>query len=338
MTEESDYNASTGTGNSYFQCTRVNNTTFLVHEKDKYEEHPFIYVKVYDEPPLIVLSDTGCGGGSNKHPHSKSLREYLETCPIPANQDRPLNPRDSEGKASKKYMIICTHCHYDHILGIEQFAEVSPEVVASREGKSFIEQDLPVHSLCKSLGIPTPQYHITQWPQDFGTLSFNGKDLGLQIIHTPGHTSDELAWYDIQERSLFVGDSFYERVAKDKSYEQAILFPKEGNVVDYVDSLKKLHVFVDTKNNDDDAHKGPLKIGCGHITSSVDARGILLGVEKLFQDILEDKVPVVRREQKRGEEVFTWREDGEPRFSVTAPERIMLDAQQDMLGRRDGFS
>lgn len=316
-----------------FDCSPINDTIFLIHEKDEFEEHPFIYVKVYKDIPVLILSDTGCGSGESQQSNSRVLKDFLETQPVPANRGEPLNPRDPTGKATKQYLIICTHCHYDHILGIEQFHNESAEIIASSAGRPFIETDLPEHSLCRSLGIRTPQYRVTQWVGDYETLSHDGKDLGIQIIHTPGHTPDELAWYDKQERHLYVGDTFYERAAKDKSYEQAILFPNEGNIVDYMRSLDKLLSFIDAKNADDEAQKGPIKIGCGHVTASIEAKGILLAVKKLFVNILNEKVPVVKREEKRGEHFLTWREEGEPRFSVAAPEKIMVDARHNMSSK-----
>lgn len=313
---------------SYFNCNRVNATTFVIHEKDKYEEHPFIYVKTFENVPVLVLSDTGCGGGKAKQLHATNLKDFIETSPISSNHGSPLNPRHSTGKATKKYLIICTHCHYDHILGLSHFQDDSPDIIASWNGKAFIESDLPEHSLCKYLEIPVPKYKVTTWAHDYQKLYFDDISLHLQVIHTPGHTPDEIAWYDDRERHLYVGDTLYERVAKDKSYEQAILFPKEGNIVDYLSSLNKLLLFVETKNNDDSANKGPVKIGCGHVTSSVDGKEILLAVRQLFLDIVQGKVPIVGTEEKRGEVYATWKEDGEPRFSVTAPKRIMQDAKQ----------
>ncbi|KAL6717864.1 hypothetical protein ACLMJK_003949 [Lecanora helva] len=316
------------THSDYFLCTRVNGSTFVIHERDKFEEHPFIYVKLYNDAPYIVLSDTGCGGGSQKHAYSRNLREFIETCPITANEGRPLNSRTEDKGILKKYVIICTHCHYDHILGLEHFQDASPQIVASWEGKSFVEKDLPEHSLCKSLDAPTPQYTVTHWARDNSWLFVDGTPLHLQIIHTPGHTPDELAWYDRQERHLYVGDSFCERVANDRSYEQAILFPKEGNILKYIDSLKRLLEFVEAKNTDPKADRGTVKISCGHVTSSVEAKEILLAVQSLVVDILSNKVLIVKSEEKRDEEYVTWRGSEEPRFSVEAPKRIMLDALQ----------
>ena len=55
-------------------------------------------------------------------------------------------------------------------------------------------------------------------------------DLGVSVIHTPGHTPDSLAWYDHFEMHLYVGDSFYEE-GKDG---MSISFPGEGNLIEWV--------------------------------------------------------------------------------------------------------
>ncbi|KAF6226332.1 hypothetical protein HO133_009198 [Letharia lupina] len=304
----------------YFTCSRLNATTFVVYENDKYEEHPFIYVKIYDDPRLVVISDTGCGGGDEDREHYHNLKKYIETCPAAANDGKPLNPIE----ARRTYFIICTHCHYDHILGLKHFQTASTSILASSFDRHFIEKNLPVHSLCEFLDVPTPEYTVSYWADDLDKLSFDGKPLHLQILHTPGHTPDELAWYDEQERHLYVGDSFYERVAKDNSYEQAIIFPKEGNWVHYMQSLEKLLRFVEEKN--EEPGKATIRIGCGHITSSVDGVEILIIVQQLFQDIIAGKAPIVHLEEKRGEEYALWKADGEPRFSVAAPKRLALEA------------
>lgn len=304
----------------YFTCSRLNATTFVVHENDKYGEHPFIYVKIYDTPRLAVISDTGCGGGDRGREHYHDLKDYIETFPAATNEGKPLNPLE----AGRGYLIICTHCHYDHILGLRHFPTTSTRILASSFDKSFIEINLPVHSLCKFLDLSTPEYTISYWADDLEELFFDEEPLHLQILHTPGHTPDELAWYDDRERYLYVGDSFYERVAKDNSYEQAIIFPKEGDWICYMQSLEKLLRFVEEKNNQSD--KAPVKIGCGHITSSVDGLEILLVVQQLFQDIIAGKVPIIHTEEKRGEEYVLWKAVGESRFSVAAPKRLALEA------------
>lgn len=93
----------------YFTCTRLNATTFLVIEDDKWEEEPYIYVKVYSS--FLVLIDTGCGGAAKPNAAGiTDLREYLETFPVADNDNQPLNPG-----SKKSYVVVCTHCHFDHI-------------------------------------------------------------------------------------------------------------------------------------------------------------------------------------------------------------------------------
>ena len=309
----------------YFSCSRLNSSTFLIVESDQYEERPFIYVKLCDDPSLVLLSDTGCGGGTDRSKNSSNLKDFIETYPIPENGGKPLNPRDSHGKPLRTYSIICSHCHYDHILGLAHFPASCSHIVASSFDKAFIEESLPENSLCKSLGISVPDYTVSQWAEDYEKV-YSSPHLNIQILHTPGHTPDELAYYDEDERHLFVGDTLYERVAKDQSYEQAIQFPKEGNLIHYMQSLEKLITFVNEKN--DEADKAPVKIGCGHITSSVDASEIVLEVKQLFLDIFAGKVPIVQSKETRGEEVVLYQAEGEPRLSVCVPKRLVLDARK----------
>lgn len=96
-------------GSTCFNCTKLNDTTFQIVEDDQWDELPIIYVKVYDA--VLVVIDTGCGGAArDKSAELTSLREFLETYPVPDNKNTALNP-----KSEKDYIIICSHCHFDHI-------------------------------------------------------------------------------------------------------------------------------------------------------------------------------------------------------------------------------
>jgi glyoxylase-like metal-dependent hydrolase (beta-lactamase superfamily II) len=93
---------------------RLNTSTFLIIEDDGLDEQLHIYVKIYYD--LILLCDTGCNM-PRRHTAISSLRMYLEEMPVPSNGNYPLNPWNDYLSMAKPYMIICTHCHYDHILG-----------------------------------------------------------------------------------------------------------------------------------------------------------------------------------------------------------------------------
>ncbi len=95
-----------------FRATRLTPSTFLVQEyNDIFSEHPHIYVKPFASAKTMLVIDTGTGGKSNDPDiEVTSLRKFLETIDVADNKNRPLN----EG-GEMKYVVVTTHCHYDHI-------------------------------------------------------------------------------------------------------------------------------------------------------------------------------------------------------------------------------
>jgi glyoxylase-like metal-dependent hydrolase (beta-lactamase superfamily II) len=314
-----------------FHTTRLNPSTFVIREEDSFNENPLIYAKLYSEPPLLLLSDTGCGG-HNLSPSVKvtSLRNYLETYPIPSNLEQPLNPF---GKLP--YFIICSHCHFDHILGLPDF--VTPHsnttILASSNEPSFITSDLPTHSLCRFLGLSTPKYEISYWASHLEAITYNLVPLNIVILHTAGHTPDSIAWYDYSERQLYVGDSFYE--LRSPFASSPIIFPLEGDWIDYMQSLRTISSFI-TEQNDKEPSAPRVKISCAHITFSVDGAEIIHEIQKLFVKIIEGKVPVVMSTEIRGEICDLWMESPEARFSVRAPRRL-ADAAREFFSANPGL-
>lgn len=173
--------------------------------------------------------------------------------------------------------------------------------------------------------------------------------MGITVLLTPGHTPDELAWYDREERFLYVGDSFYERGGDGMD----IIFPAEGNLVEWYFSLKKLRGFVASENSraglgevigdagdEDDADEGEwikvsgrVKVGCGHQTAGVDAEGIMEDLEIMWWRVLHGEVPVVETIIIAGENVDRWMEpSGRGQFSFRAPRRLMVEAREFFAG------
>lgn len=355
-----------------FTARRINATTFLITEDDSYDEHPFIYAKLHPTAPVLILSDTGCDSPREKGVSLTHLRQFLEEFPVPENDDRPING----GPEKRAYFVICTHCHYDHIGGIEQFvthraisggSDTTTQILASAAGKAFIEDDLPAHSLCEFRGMPTPRYKVTHWAEDLQhfcwhsdsgitepsaeSRSFELKperlqkvdEAGIMILQTPGHTPDSLAWYDVDERWLYTGDTFYEMGEEG----MPIIFPAEGDWVEFVASLRKLLEFVRKENaatvptdasdvgSYDEADEEQwtivqkrVKVGCAHTTAGVDGEEIVEAVIELFEKIIAGKVPVMFSKEVRGEVYDLWCEDGQSRFSVRAPRRLCEEARK----------
>lgn len=272
--------------------------------------------------------------------------------PLECNDDRPLNP-----ESERQYCIICTHCHFDHIGGISQFLKGgTTEIIASAAGRDFIESDLESHSLFKYIDKPTPYYFVTHWAQAFEKLqhpiehpdwdvvpkakesaSKRPIDLGMTMIHTPGHTPDELAWYDHEEMHLYVGDSLYE----EGTDVMPIIFPGDGNLIEWAFSMRKLQYMVrgenaraasKSSNEDEDGWcqvSRRVKLAAGHQTHSADAEEFLDKVARFWWDTLAGRVPVVKKECWLGEVTYTWREkDGRSKLSFMAPVRLMDEARK----------
>lgn len=207
-----------------------------------------------------------------------------------------------------------------YVVAVEQFAEDSP-ILASGHNPSFLDpSNLPAHSLCDFLHIATPKYtpvlvpHMhnvrTNYPVDAPNLAHDApSSLSLVVLHTPGHTPDELAVWDSEERVLYVGDTLYEYAH--------IIFPNEGSIVDWMHSTAALLELVGEDN---------AKICCGHVTAGRPAREVLLSTRAFMKDVISGKEPVRKRFEKRGETAVEYVQEG-MRYSLICPERLVLEAR-----------
>lgn len=85
--------------------------TSLSEYNDIYEEHPQIYVKLVPSAHTILIIDTGCGGATvDPGIEITSLRKFIEEVKLDCNGGAALN----EGK-DMEYIVVLSHCHYDHI-------------------------------------------------------------------------------------------------------------------------------------------------------------------------------------------------------------------------------
>ncbi|KAJ7227134.1 Metallo-hydrolase/oxidoreductase [Mycena pura] len=295
-----------------FRTKRLTSSTFLISEyNDVYEEHPQIFVKRVPSARTILVIDTGCGGATvDPQIEITSLRRYIEEVPLDYNGGTPLN----EGHCME-YVVVATHCHYDHILGLEQFND--SRIIVSSHSPSFISPaNLPAHSLCESLGIKTPCYIPTLVPHRYAIHSSTLVPLGVSVLHTPGHTPDELAVYDASEKMLYVGDTLYE--------EEAIIFPSEGSIIEWMHSVEHLLAFVRQENQTGELE---VRINCGHRTACRPAFEVLEATKKFMQDVIAGKEPIRKRVCRRGAENVLYVQEG-GRFALLCPERLVLEAQK----------
>ncbi|KAJ7637715.1 Metallo-hydrolase/oxidoreductase [Mycena polygramma] len=276
---------------------------------DIYDEHPQIFVKLCLSAKTVLIIDTGCGGATaDPDIEITSLRRYIEEVKLVCNGDKALNEL---GKL--EYVVVATHCHYDHILGMEQFGD--SRILVSGHDPTFVStSNLPTHSLCESLGIPTPSYKPLLVPHQYVVQSGTLVPLGVSILHTPGHTPDQSAVYDWDEKMLYVGDSLYE--------EEAIIFPTEGSINLWLSSIQYLIAFVKTENA-----TGHVQINSGHRTVCRPALEVLNAAKEFMEDVIAGREPVRGRECRRGEENVSYTQNG-GRFALRCPERLVLEARR----------
>jgi len=191
---------------------------------------------------------------------------------------------------------------------------------------------------------------VTRWAQAFEKLTYapaglssnsrGRQDLGVTIIQTPGHTPDELAWFDHAEMCLFVGDSLYH----EGEDGMPILWPSEGNMIEWVFSMQKLKSFVNSVNakamsfNADEGDEDVddwvrvakrVQICCAHQTALVDGEQILADVENFWWRTVRGEVPVVKSHCNMGEVYDLWRGEttAQRKLSFGAPRRLMIEAR-----------
>ena len=200
--------------------------TFLIREHDQYGEYPHIYAKICPAetvaqevdgereetvPKVIVLSDTGCGtevpcfDSNSKRTSSQARRvsqssrhdlknpKYPEKWNIFTFLEYTINP-----SSQIPYLVMTTHCHYDHIMGIGKFPPTEGThaataaamdapgdwrsgqpppitVLTSSRDKAFVTpySNLQKHSLAGTLGLCAPEYEVGIWADDFSQVVYS---------------------------------------------------------------------------------------------------------------------------------------------------------------------
>jgi len=241
-------------------------------------------------------------------------------------------------------MSSSTDCHFDHISGIEAFHTAGAEIVASGHNKTFLApENRDDSSLCSAFGLELPNYKIDRYVKDGERLKHKGKDLGLKVIHTPGHTPDQMAVFDEEECWLFTGDTIYQR-AKEMPWGEVqdvpIILVGQGNWTDYVRSLKKLQDFIQGEEGSRCAKdqcaggRKQIHLGAGHTTQAAPALQFIKDGREFVARVVDGDVPIIATLPgdevapggTLGDENFLfWQDDGEPLFSILAPERFQKD-------------
>jgi len=136
-------------------------------------EAPFLYLIFGEDRALLI--DSGAAPSS----------------PVKETVDRIIDLwLAQKGKTSIELIAGHSHSHGDHTAGDPQFA--------GQPGVTLVGWDVPVVQAF---------YGIPSWPDGVGSLDLGGRV--LDVIPTPGHNQDGVAFYDARTHLLLTGDTVY---------------------------------------------------------------------------------------------------------------------------------
>ncbi len=109
----------------------------------------------------------------------------------------------------KPVMALNTHAHIDHILGVDKICKMYniPFALSSLDTPTLDN----AYRSAEMFGIPTGNFTpptIDIDLKDMDKITFG--DTTLTVIHTPGHCSGGVCFYDEKEKVLFSGDSVFQ--------------------------------------------------------------------------------------------------------------------------------
>jgi glyoxylase-like metal-dependent hydrolase (beta-lactamase superfamily II) len=114
--------------------------------------------------------------------------------------------------------LLLTHIHPDHVGGAAAVRETwRAPVAVHRSRAEFVLGGVPL----------APDRLVEEGDE----IAFPGGR--LRAIHTPGHESGHCCYYEPERRWLFTGDTIL-------STGTTIIAPPDGNMTDYLDSLRRL--------------------------------------------------------------------------------------------------
>jgi glyoxylase-like metal-dependent hydrolase (beta-lactamase superfamily II) len=151
-----------------------------------------------------------------------------------ANGVGPLVPHVDPLTDGKPVIAFATHCHFDHVGGLHEFADRRVHAADADEtrtpfGMRLRREDFPegTEEMYSYYDVPVPEVALRAVPAaDFDIAAWRTPgaeptmllaegdriDLGTRtftVLHTPGHTAGSACLFDERDGTLFTGDAVY---------------------------------------------------------------------------------------------------------------------------------
>jgi glyoxylase-like metal-dependent hydrolase (beta-lactamase superfamily II) len=203
------------------------------------------------------------------------------------------NPSVMTGPGTNTYLVgdggelMCIDPGPDdprHLQAIEDAAqEMGARITSVLLTHSHPDHRPLAHALAESARVPLYAFAAN----DDGALPLRDGDtmtaggITLRAVHTPGHASDHLCFFDEASSTLFTGDHILSGMT-------TVISPPDGDMSDYMDSLRRVLAL------------RPATIQPGHGLVIEDGIGV---IEQYIAHRLEREAQVAEAVQRRGEPV-----------------------------------
>lgn len=203
------------TSHPWYSVFRIHDWLYVLYEDGQYDE-ALMYLVIGDERAAVIDGGTGIG----------RLDKLVEEL------------------TDKPYFLLLTHTHNDHIGGCKHFDEIAlyddpmgRESAANGLGRDKMGEMLEPGAVIKPYPMDfdpddfyAPPFEVSRWLHDGEVVDLGGRH--LEVVYTPGHSSDHICLLDRDARYLYTGDIYY--TGGVTSYLPG------GNHDDFVDSCKQL--------------------------------------------------------------------------------------------------
>ena len=106
----------------------------------------------------------------------------------------------------KPVKLINTHCHFDHILGVERCRNEWGLKWEAHPSDAFLVENAPAKGMM--FGFPVPPIHpIDVHLAENDEIVFG--DITLKVIYVPGHSPGSICLYNEDSKTLIAGDVLF---------------------------------------------------------------------------------------------------------------------------------
>lgn len=183
-----------GVGESWFKVLSLPNDVYGIHEPNHWQE-VISYLIIGSE--RAVLFDTGMGIKDI----SKVVKQLTDL----------------------EVIVVNSHTHFDHVGDNHRFDTIyvfdedrAIKLLLDGQPNEALRYDMPIDLFRKGYpeGFDPDVYAIQPVREEQINKIHHGDviDLGdrkLEVLHTPGHSTDSIMLLDRENRSIFTGDTFY---------------------------------------------------------------------------------------------------------------------------------